>query len=106
MRTLATISSRPTLSPTVTVSSVTVPSTGAASESSIFIDSSTTIGLPRLDRVADAARHEQHGARHRRPQLPVGVRVMDVLGGRLGHVPRPPLEREPAAREPKGAWPL
>ena len=46
MTTLATIWSRPTLSPTLTVSSVTVPSTGAASESSIFIDSSTTIVWP------------------------------------------------------------
>ena len=52
-------------------------------------------GLPRLDRVADRDRHEQHAARHRRPQLAVGVRVVRLLGRRLGHVPRPALVADP-----------
>ena len=77
--------------PRTRCSSVTVPSTGAVSASSIFIDSSTTTRLPGLDRVADRDRHQQHGAGHRRAQLAVGVRVVDVLGRRLGHVPRPAL---------------
>ena len=38
--------SRPTLSPTRQLSSATMPSAGAASDSSIFIDSSTTTGRP------------------------------------------------------------
>src|SRR4051794_31578921 len=63
-------------------------------------------GLAGYHVVALGERHEQHRARHRRAQLTAGVRVVDVLRHRLGHVPRPALVRDPIAREPKGAWPL
>ena len=99
------------MSPTATMSSATVPAIGAASDSSIFIDSRTTIASPASTASPTRARRAAPGRASAR-----AARRRARVRGVLGRAPRPPCHVQPSCAnqpsprpstdEPKGAVPL